>query len=103
MIPRALENDIAFQLRPRRVETTPVGAGTREVVLIICHCLRISDRTIRSMVRDGAETREQVARACGAGSCCGTCRPAIDEIVCEERGCRRLVLISFDSAPSDTP
>jgi bacterioferritin-associated ferredoxin len=77
--------------------------GPKEVAVIICHCLRISDRTIRTTVRDGAETREQVARACGAGSCCGSCRPAIDEIVGEERGVRRLVLLSFDSASCDTP
>jgi bacterioferritin-associated ferredoxin len=72
--------------------------------VIICHCLRITDRTIRNTVREGAESREQVARACGAGSCCGGCRDAIDEIVCEERGPKhRLVLLSFDSSACDTP
>ena len=69
--------------------------------MIICHCLRINDRTIRAAVRDGAQTREQVARACGAGSCCGSCRPAIDEIVCEEHEQRgsmpQLVMLSFDT------
>jgi bacterioferritin-associated ferredoxin len=86
------------------VEWKQSRSGPKEVAVIICHCLRISDRTIRTSVREGAETREQVARACGAGSCCGSCRPAIDEIVCEERGCApRLVLLSFDSASCDTP
>jgi bacterioferritin-associated ferredoxin len=53
--------------------------------VIICHCMRVNDRLIRSVVREGARTCEQVAEACGAGACCGGCRPAIDEIVREER------------------
>jgi len=65
--------------------------------VIICHCLRVNDRTIRACVRDGAETGDQVARACGAGSCCGSCRPAVDEIVREERRTPQLVLLAFDS------
>jgi bacterioferritin-associated ferredoxin len=48
--------------------------------------MRVNDRLIRSVVRQGARTCEQVAQACGAGDCCGGCRPAIDEIVREERG-----------------
>jgi bacterioferritin-associated ferredoxin len=47
--------------------------------------MRVNDRLIRSVVRQGARTCEQVAQACGAGDCCGGCRPAIDEIVREER------------------
>jgi bacterioferritin-associated ferredoxin len=54
--------------------------------------MRVNDRLIRSVVRDGARTCEQVAEACGAGACCGGCRPAIDEIVREEHG---LVEIRF--------
>jgi NAD(P)H-nitrite reductase large subunit len=30
-------------------------------------------------------TRAAVARACGAGGDCGGCRPAIDELIKEER------------------
>jgi bacterioferritin-associated ferredoxin len=47
--------------------------------------MRVNDRLIRTVVRQGARTCEQVAQACGAGDCCGGCRPAIEEIVREER------------------
>lgn len=53
--------------------------------MIICHCMRVNDRLIRSIAREGARNCEQVAEACGAGACCGGCRPAIDEILREER------------------
>ena len=52
--------------------------------MIICHCLRVNDRVIRSAVREGAKNREQVVRACGAGGGCGGCAAAIEEIVHEE-------------------
>jgi bacterioferritin-associated ferredoxin len=48
--------------------------------------MHVRDRLIRSLVREGmARTTEEVALACGAGACCGGCRPAIDQIVCEEQ------------------
>jgi bacterioferritin-associated ferredoxin len=53
--------------------------------MIVCHCKAVSDRTIRTVVREGADTRRQVALACGAGRTCGGCRPAIDELISEEQ------------------
>ena len=47
--------------------------------------MRVNDRLIRTLAQDGARTSDQVAEACGAGACCGGCRPAIDEILREER------------------
>jgi len=52
--------------------------------MLICHCNGVSDRHIRRVVRDGAVTASQVAQATGAGSCCGGCRGAIEEIVHSE-------------------
>ncbi len=49
--------------------------------MIICHCKGISDRHVRMAVREGASSRGQVARSCGAGTVCGGCAPAIDEIL----------------------
>ena len=49
--------------------------------MIICQCNGVSDRAIRKAVRDGANTRNKVVRACTAGECCGGCAPAIDEII----------------------
>jgi bacterioferritin-associated ferredoxin len=62
--------------------------------------MRVNDRLIRSIVREGADTCEEVARACGAGDCCGGCRPAIDEILREERNAPeiRFVYLSASNA-----
>ena len=53
--------------------------------MLVCHCKRVSDRTIRACAEDGARNHLDVGDACGAGTCCGGCRPAIDEIVAETR------------------
>ena len=53
--------------------------------MLVCHCLRVFDRTIRQCVRDGAATPAAVTAACGAGSRCGGCRSSIEAIVdCED-------------------
>ena len=52
--------------------------------MIVCHCRAVSDRAIRKAVRDGARTRRDVARACSAAARCGSCGPAIDEIISSE-------------------
>ena len=49
--------------------------------MIICQCNGVSDRAIRKAVRDGASNRNDVVRACMAGTACGGCMPAIDEII----------------------
>lgn len=48
---------------------------------IVCHCNGISERAIERYVREGARTPVAVARACGAGACCGGCTPRIREII----------------------
>jgi len=52
--------------------------------MLVCHCLRVFDRTIRQCVRDGAATQAAVTAACGAGSRCGGCRASIEQIVDRE-------------------
>jgi nitrite reductase (NADH) large subunit len=49
--------------------------------MIICQCNGITDRTIRKVVRDGASNRNEVIRSCTAGTACGGCVPAIDQII----------------------
>jgi len=69
--------------------------------VIICHCMHVRDRLIRSLVREGmARTTEEVADACGAGACCGGCRPAIDQIVREERPSQPIVFVQLQVASS---
>jgi bacterioferritin-associated ferredoxin len=53
--------------------------------MLVCHCKRVCDRTIRETVRCGvAATSEDVGRACGAGTRCGGCRPLIDDLIEQE-------------------
>ena len=54
--------------------------------MIICHCHGVSDRAIRKVVREGACSLRQVARASGAGRMCGGCRPAVQQLIHEESG-----------------
>ena len=54
--------------------------------MLVCHCKQVSDRQIRDAVRAGARTRGDVARACAAGTRCGGCGPAVEEIVSREAG-----------------
>lgn len=49
--------------------------------MIICHCVGVTERRIRLIALSGNCTRERVAEKCGAGTCCGGCVPAIDEII----------------------
>jgi bacterioferritin-associated ferredoxin len=53
--------------------------------MIVCHCMQVNDRMVRAVVRGGAKSCEQVAEACGAGACCGGCRPHIEQLVGEEQ------------------
>jgi bacterioferritin-associated ferredoxin len=51
-------------------------------VMIVCNCRGVSDQTIRAAIAAGACTVDDVADACrGAGACCGSCRPAIAEML----------------------
>ena len=55
--------------------------------MIVCHCNRVTDRTIRDSIRDGANTRSEVAMACRAGRSCGGCVGTIDKILNAESRC----------------
>jgi len=56
------------------------------LILLVCHCNAVCDRTIRECIRGGARSVDDVARSCDAGSDCGGCRPAIEELLARERG-----------------
>ena len=49
--------------------------------MLVCHCHAVNDHTIRQCVNDGARSENDVREACGAGSACGGCRPAIDRLI----------------------
>jgi bacterioferritin-associated ferredoxin len=52
--------------------------------LLVCHCTRVCDRTIKDCVDRGARSVEDVGRACQAGTVCGGCRPTIAALVAGE-------------------
>ena len=62
----------------------PMFSGTRERdPMLVCHCRGITDRQIRRLVKDGACSTRDVARATGAGLRCGGCRTNVKRVVDE--------------------
>lgn len=51
--------------------------------MLVCHCRGITDRQIRRLVREGATSTRDVARATGAGLRCGGCRSNVKQVVDE--------------------
>ncbi len=63
--------------------------------MIVCHCTGITDRDIRSLVRQGrAETVSEIGLNCSAGAGCGGCRLAVEQIVRQEERSRRDALLT---------
>lgn len=54
--------------------------------MLICHCAVINDRRIRAEIDGGAADLLDIASACGAGSFCGGCVPAIASLLSEKTG-----------------
>jgi bacterioferritin-associated ferredoxin len=71
--------------------------------VIVCHCYGVSDRAIRRAVRAGAVTADLVARACGAGSGCGGCRGAVQEILTAERAAASAAAPAAPAAEAPAP
>ncbi len=53
--------------------------------MVVCHCLRVSDRVISRFTKDPSITAEDITRECGAGGRCGGCVDAIEEILDQAR------------------
>lgn len=66
--------------------------------MIVCHCRRVCDRTIRAAVQAGAVTEEAVGEACGAGTGCGRCRPAVSALIDREQPLRRSLPVLTSAA-----
>ncbi|MFO7177090.1 MAG: (2Fe-2S)-binding protein [Pseudomonadota bacterium] len=49
--------------------------------MLVCHCKRVCDRTIRQCVLEGARSVDQVGAACRAGTGCGGCRPLVEALI----------------------
>jgi bacterioferritin-associated ferredoxin len=53
--------------------------------VLVCHCKVVSDREIQEVIARGARDEFDVAEACGAGSGCGGCVPAVTALLAEGR------------------
>lgn len=53
--------------------------------MIICHCEAVSDRAVRSAIREGAIDLDAIAAECGAGSGCGGCQVRLTRLLVLEQ------------------
>lgn len=49
--------------------------------MIVCHCFGINDRRIAAEAGLGAADIDDIGRRCGAGTDCGGCYDAIEDIL----------------------
>lgn len=49
--------------------------------MLVCHCRGITDREIKRLVREGASSTREIARATGAGMRCGGCRSNVRQVM----------------------
>jgi bacterioferritin-associated ferredoxin len=52
--------------------------------MLVCHCHRVTDRTIKDLVKSGCRSGAAVGNACGAGTACGGCSELVELIVRSE-------------------
>jgi bacterioferritin-associated ferredoxin len=63
--------------------------------MIVCLCHGVRDRDLDAAISSGAATVEEVGRACGAGTGCGTCIPDVEDRLARMNACH--------GASSDAP
>lgn len=61
----------------------PLGLGA---CVLVCHCRVVTDGDILEAVAAGARDEFDIAEACGAGTGCGGCIPAVTALLAAE-GC----------------
>jgi len=49
--------------------------------MYICHCCRVTDHAIFDAIAHGARSIDDIAGTCAAGSQCGGCWPALQELL----------------------
>ena len=49
--------------------------------MIVCHCQRVSARSIARAVQSGCSTAGEVSRATGAGRGCGGCITSVKRLI----------------------
>jgi bacterioferritin-associated ferredoxin len=49
--------------------------------MYVCHCMAVSDRTVRAAVSSGASTVEDITDMCHAGGGCGGCHSILQSML----------------------
>lgn len=55
--------------------------GARGDRMIVCSCRGVFERTVNRAIDQGALTVDEVGRACGAGTDCGSCQDTIEDLI----------------------
>ena len=58
--------------------------------MFVCLCHAVTDKEVKSTIRGGAKSVEEVAEQCGAGGGCGMCHEQIKELIEDEKSCGSL-------------
>jgi len=71
--------------------------------MIICVCKAVSERHIRSAVKNGATSLRDLTRELGVGTCCGKCVPEARAALsaCHDAGGESALLRYFPRASSE--
>ncbi|MET0910564.1 MAG: (2Fe-2S)-binding protein [Ilumatobacteraceae bacterium] len=51
--------------------------------MVVCSCHGVSERRIRREIDHGANSIDDIADRCQAGSCCLSCHSTIDDLLAE--------------------
>jgi bacterioferritin-associated ferredoxin len=54
--------------------------------MIVCHCRGVNHHRVLDVVERGARSLAEVGWATGAGTCCGGCNRAIEDLIREATG-----------------
>ncbi|MEF9959408.1 MAG: (2Fe-2S)-binding protein [Niameybacter sp.] len=68
---------------------------------MICHCKQVDYIAIRQAMCKGARTVAEIQEMTGAGTACGGCIPAIEEILASVCGCKNVSLETVVQAVKD--
>ncbi|OWY58737.1 hypothetical protein B7486_78370, partial [cyanobacterium TDX16] len=49
--------------------------------MLVCHCHVVFHDEIQAEIEAGAHSPEELGRSCGAGTSCGGCHAALDEML----------------------
>ena len=53
---------------------------------VVCNCRQVSKGELGDVIGAGASSLEEVQRACGASSVCGTCKPLVSQLIATSSG-----------------